>query len=248
LIYSAGYILRGKPHFFLANLIDEYQHGECNILICGKEHARELSSPPALSQGKQIYIRKEALRRTVWEKVEESLWNKNESPLARAIACYDFENDLENSLTALCDSEMKTVIAHEIGEVMAGKLLGDSWKEMISAVDHLPLELMIRAIRDNLADCISTLPELVAPKNSLDPARLHFYIANISNMRKSLFPALREAYDHWLADGLLEHFERVLTQGESHWLALAKELQELFLKEGKIDKIKFQERIESNHL
>ncbi|MCK5361199.1 MAG: hypothetical protein KAJ95_11260, partial [Gammaproteobacteria bacterium] len=158
LIYSAGYILRGKPHFFLADIQQVHHHDKYRIIISGKEHARELSAPPALSQGNKIFIRRESLRRTVWEKVEESLWNKGQSPLVRAISCYDFKNNMEDSLTQLCDSEIETLVAHEIGEVLAGKALGECWQKMISAADHAPLELMLRSIRDNLADCISTIP------------------------------------------------------------------------------------------
>jgi hypothetical protein len=245
LIYSAGHILRGKPHFFLADIIDIHQHDNYRIIVSGKEHARELSAPPALSQGKSIYIRSESLRRTIWEKVEESLWNKQQSPLVRAIACYDFENDLQESLTQLCDSEIKTLVAHEIGEIMAGELLGETWQKMISAADHPPLELMLRAIRDNLADCLMTIPNII---KDIEPARLHFYIANISNMRKALFPALRQAYDEWLEDDSIDHLEKISLQGQDHWLSVAKSLQELFQKEGRIDREKFLDFIKSRAL
>jgi len=245
LIYSAGYILRGKPHFFLADIIETNEHENYKIIHCGKEHARELSAPPALSQGKTIYIRSESLRRTVWEKVEESLWNKKQTPLVRAIGCYDFKNNLQESLTQLCDSEIKTLVAHEIGEIMAGELLGESWQEMITAADHPPLELMLRSIRDNLADCLMTIPDII---ETIEPARLHYYIANIGNMRKALFPALRGAYDCWLKDKSTVHFETIIEQGKIHWLSLAKSLQELFLKVGKIDKVQFQKIIETRTL
>ncbi len=245
LIYSAGYILRGKPHFFLADIKQTQDHDEYRIIVSGKEHARELSAPPALSQGNTIFIRSESLRRTVWEKVEESLWNKGQSPLVRAISCYDFENELEQSLAQLCDREIETLVAHEIGEIMAGKKLGDTWQKMISAADHAPLELMLRAIRDNLADCINTIPNII---ENLEPARLHFYIANIGHMRKVLFPALREAYDKWLNDNSSEHFEKIASEGGIHWLSVAKDLQEMFRKEGKIDRKQFQDFIESRTL
>ena len=245
LVYSAGYILRGKPHFFLADIIDIHQHDNYRIIISGKEHARELTAPPALSQGKTIFIRSESLRRTVWEKVEESLWNKTQSPLVRAIACYDFKNNLQESLTQLCDSEIKTLVAHEIGEIMAGKLLGETWQEMISMAGHPPLELMLRSIRDNLADCLMTIPDII---EKIEPARLNFFIANIGNMRKALFPALRAAYDKWLEDESTEQLEKISLQGQEHWLAVAMKLQELFNKEGRIDRKKFQDLIESKTL
>ena len=245
LVYSAGYILRGKPHFFLADIVQTHDHDEYQIIVSGKEHARELSAPPALSQGSTIFIRSESLRRTVWEKVEESLWNKQQSPLVRAIACYDFKDRLEESLQQMCDREIETLVAHEIGEIMAGKLLGETWQEMINATNHAPLELMLRSIRDNLADCIMTIPNII---ENLEPARLHFYIANIGNMRKVLFPALREAYDKWLDDHSTMHFLKIANEGEEHWLSVAKSLQDMFQKEGKIDLDRFKDFIESRAL
>lgn len=245
LVYSAGYILRGKPHFFLADIEQKHDHDEYQIIVSGREYARELSAPPALSQGSTIFIRSESLRRTVWEKVEESLWNKQQSPLVRAIACYDFKNNLQQSLQLMCDREIDTLVAHEIGEITAGKLLGDSWQEMISAADHPPVELMLRSIRDNLADCIMTIPSII---ENLEPARLHFYIANMGNMRKVLFPALREAYDSWLIDSSTKQFESLAQAGQDHWLSVAKTLQDMFQKEGKIDRDKFQHFIESRAL
>lgn len=245
LVYSAGYILRGKPHFFLADIEQKHEHDEYQIIVSGREYARELSAPPALSQGRTIFIRSESLRRTVWEKVEESLWNKQQSPLVRAIACYDFKNNLQQSLQLMCDREIDTLVAHEIGEIMAGKLLGGSWQEMISAAEHPPVELMLRSIRDNLADCIMTIPSII---ENPEPARLHFYIANMGNMRKVLFPALREAYDSWLIDNSTKHFESLAQAGQNHWLSVAKTLQDMFQKEGKIDRDKFQDFIESRAL
>ena len=145
----------------------------------------------------------------------------------------------------MCDREIDTLVAHEIGEITAGKLLGGSWQEMISAADHPPVELMLRSIRDNLADCIMTIPSII---ENLEPARLHFYIANMGNMRKVLFPALREAYDSWLIDNSTKHFESLAQAGQNHWLSVAKTLQDMFQKEGKIDRDKFQHFIESRAL
>jgi hypothetical protein len=243
LVYSAGYVLHGKPHFFLADIIQTHNHDEYQIIVSGKEHARELSAPPALSQGRTIFIRSESLRRTVWEKVEESLWNKEQSPLVRAISCYDFKNRTEESLALMCDREVDTLVAHEIGEITAGKQLGETWQQMLSTAEHAPLELMLRSIRDNLADCLTTIPNII---EDLEPARLHFFIANMGNMRKTLFPSLRESYDKWLHDGSVDQFEKIANEGKEHWLSVAENLQDIFQKEGTIDKVKFQNYIESS--
>ena len=246
LVYSAGYVLRGKPHFFLADLEQQLVQDNYQILISGKEHARELSSPPALSQGQTIFIRPESLRRMIWEKVEESLWNKGESPLVRAIACYDFRNQLDESLQDMCDKELQTLVAHEIGEIKAGKLIGaEIWSSLIHDVQNTPLELMLRAIRDNLADCLSTLPDLVEAK---DPARLHFYIATLSNMRKSIFPSLRDAYDDWMTSGSMTALNDISEAGSKHWRKLAEGIVTIYQANGTSDLSAYETLIDSNTL
>lgn len=246
LVYSAGYVLRGKPHFFLADLEQLLEQDDYRIIVSGREHARELSAPPALSQGQTIFIRSESLRRTIWEKVEESRWNKKTSPLVRAIESYDFANHTNESLQAMCDNELQTLIAHEIGEIRAGKLIGTkTWNELLSKVQHSPLELMFRAIRDNLADCISTLPDLV---DDQQPARLHFFIASLSNMRKALFPSLRTAYDEWLDSGSTMAFADLSEAGIPHWHNLIGSIMALYEENGVSDPAIYETLIESHTL
>jgi len=246
LVYSAGYVLRGKPHFFLAELEAMHEHDNCRIVVSGREHARELSAPAALSQGHRVYIRRESLRRTVWEKVDESRWNKADSPLARAVACYDFAGDLEGSLEAMCDHEIRTLVDHETGEIRAGSLIGDrAWSELLTAVDQPGLELMLRALRDNLADCLVTLPGLAADN---DPARIHFFMANLTNMRKALFPALRAAYDRWLTDQAASALGEIAARGTAHWLDLAHRVLAVENRDGRPDATALQRLIESSPL
>lgn len=246
LVYSAGYVLRGKPHFFLAELEEEIQQDDYRIYISGKELARELSAPPALSQGRNIYIRSESLRRTIWEKVEESLWNKSESPLVRAISYYDFENNLQDSLQEMCEKELRTLVAHEIGEIKAGNIIGtEIWSDLLHEVQSTPLELMLRAIRDNLADCISTLPDLIEAN---DPARLHFFIATISNMRHAIFPSLRKTYDEWLHTGSITSMAEISATGIDHWGKIARDVIDLYDKGGASPLDDFAALIETNAL
>lgn len=246
MVYSAGYVLRGKPHFFLADLEQHLVQDNYQILISGKEYARELSAPPALSQRQTIFIRSESLRRTIWEKVEESLWNKGESPLVRAINCYDFKNHLDDSLQAMCDNELQTLVAHEIGEIKAGKLIGaEAWSSLLGEVQGTPLELMLRAIRDNLADCLSTLPGLVEAEN---PARLHFFIATLSNMRKAIFPSLRDAYDDWLTSNSMTALRNISDAGSRHWHDLAQQIVALYMAKGMSDLNAYETLIDSNKL
>lgn len=88
-------------------------------------------------------------------------------------------------------------------------------------------EFMARAIKDHLADALSTLPRLLENR---EPAQLHFYFANLSGMRRVLFPSLYEAYNQWISSNSLQPIKQLINQSEEHWAKLANNLLELFEK------------------
>ena len=221
LLYSAGYGYKEKPHFFLAHLEKTVAHKDYCIHVSSAEYARDLAAPPAMSLNKQIYVRRESLRRMLWERLEEWRWNKPDNAMGRAISCYDFENNLDEALEQMTEVEIETLTLHEIGEVTAGELLGKNWREMISAFPRSRLELMARAVRDHLADALSTLPSLIERAH---PPSLHFYFANLSGARKQLYPALLNAYQHWVECGDRGQLEAQVSTGREHWIQVAREL------------------------
>ena len=217
LIYSGGMGINNRPHFFLADLDLHEQHNEYTLYVAGKEYARDMSAPPAMSQQNNIYIRKESFRRLLWEKLETWRWNKPDNALGRAFACYDCENDLDNALTQMTNAEVENVIQHERGEIQAGKLLGKTWQDLLFSLPHSKASIMLRAIRDHLADSLTTLPKLLE-KNST--ASWHFYFGNLNNMRKDLYPSLIKGYDQWYQTGSLSKMSEVIEEGKQHWLNL----------------------------
>jgi hypothetical protein len=224
LLYSAGYGNNTKPHFFLARLEKTIEQQGYRIYISAEEYARDLSAPPAMSLGKEIFIRRESLRRMLWEKLEEWRWNKPDNAMGRAIRFYEFEHDLDSALEQMTEVEIESLLLHEIGEVKAGEALGDSWHEMIKVFPRSRLELMARAVRDHLADALSTLPSLIERAH---PASLHFYFANLSGMRKQIYPALLDAYHHWVKYSDVSQLEYLVDTGRQHWLQVAQELIQL---------------------
>ena len=224
-VYSSGIGYNRKPHFFLGALDKHCEFEGYTLYISGREYARELTAPPAMSLGRTIFARRESLRRMLWEKIEEWRWNRPANAMQRAINCYDFENHPETALDRMTDNEIDSVILHEIGEVMAGAELGNTWEDLLAATPHTRTELLLRAVRDHLADALSTLPRLL---NDLRPASVHFYIANLGNLRKSLFPSLVSAYEDWVRSGNPAALERVAMSGKDHWLALTQDIIELY--------------------
>ncbi len=220
-VYGAGYGRFGKPVFFLGRLLREEERAGFTILVSSCEYARELAAPPAMLQGRTIFLRQESVRRYLWERIEEWQWRKQDNAMKRALAGYDFAADPETALARMAESEMETMILHELGEAAAGELLGEGWREMAASVARTPAEPAARAVRDLLADCLSTLPGLL---ERADPASLHFYFATFDAPRRELFPQVLRAYEEFLRDGTLEPLRREVEEGKERWLAEARRL------------------------
>ena len=218
-----------KPLFYLGELESRKQHNGYTLVISGREYARDLASPPAMSLGNTIFVRRESLRRMLWEKVEEWRWNKPANAMQNALDCYDFDNAVEQSLDAMTDNELQSAILHEIGEVRAGELLGSDWEAMLVTMPHSKAEIMVRAVRDHLADALSTLPGLLSGTNT---ASLHFYVANMANIRKDLFPELMTAYEIWTVTGATQALEQLTGEATAHWQKLAEEMLGIYREQG----------------
>lgn len=224
LVYSGGLGTRLTPHFFLAKLQtqESYQHYTVNISTT--EYARDLTSPPAMTLGNTIFIRRESVKRMIWEQYEHWQWNQLDNAMKHAIDCYDFKNNLDASLEKMTDTEIENILSHEIGEIQAGELLGEQWEKLLLNLPGTKAEIMLRAIRDHLADSITTLPTLLHNNNK---ASIHFYFANLTHMRKHLSPSLMDSYKQWLQSDDLSAMKKLLSQSRTHWLNLTSDILEL---------------------
>jgi hypothetical protein len=245
LVYSGGLGNRAKPHFFLGELEQrQSDHGYCVFVVAG-EYARDLTAPPAMTLGRNIFVRRESLRRLLWEKLESWRWNRPDNALGRAFASYDFEDALDASLDAMTDREIKTLLLHEQGECAAGQRLGEDWNPMLMALVGTPAEVMARAVRDHLADCLVTLPALASAGEA---ASLHFYIGNLNGMRKHVFPSLLETYTDWLETGEADVFARVAEQGRAHWEMIAEQMLAIHRRRGAEAPEAIRDLVESRRL
>lgn len=230
LIYSGGLGGHSRPHFFLGELLAKRSYEEYTILVSGKEYARDLTAPPAMALNNNIFIRKESLGRMLWEKLEEWRWNRSKGAMAKALSFYDFDKDLDAGLEAMTENELHSVILHEIGEIQAGELLGDDWHRMLHSLPRSPAEIMARAVRDHIADCLSTLPELIQEKSD---ASLYFYFGNFKAMRKELYPSLMKAFQEWNENGKLSRLREWVDRGRDHWQNVALKILEIYRNHGR---------------
>ncbi|WP_419604302.1 Sfum_1244 family protein [Thiolapillus sp.] len=221
LVYSAGLASRARANFYLGKLL-QHERGEGLCLyISGQEYARCLTAPPAMASDQGVFLRKEALRRYLWEKYESWGWNRPDNALGRAYACYGFSDDAEAALEQMTEVEMASAREHELGEYEASRLLGDGWSEMLLDLALSPAELMARAVKDHLADSLHTLPMLL---ESGTPAPIHFYIGNLAGMRRHLFPQLLQAYELWQEQDDLSALAQVAGDYLAHWQNLAQDM------------------------
>ncbi len=229
LVYSAGLGVRAKPHFFLAELLQRTEYADHEVLVAGTEFARDLTAPPGMALGKSIFIRRESLRRMIWEKVEEWRWNRRVNAMGRVVEGYDLDTDLDLGLERMTERQTETVLLHEVGELMAGERLGELWHELLAQLPRSKAEFMVRAVRDNLADCLSTLPALLEQRDALG---VHFYFANHTGMQKELYPRLSSAYQRWVEGGTLSPLSQAIEAGQGHWERVGHALIELYRSHG----------------
>ncbi|HEX9627056.1 MAG TPA: hypothetical protein VGA00_08980 [Acidiferrobacterales bacterium] len=228
-VYSGGYGRFNKPHFFLGNLARAERRDGLTIYVSSCEYARDLVAPPAMIQSDVIYVRQESLRRFIWEKIEEHRWSPVNTAMAEALVAYRFDDDEAAGLERMVDGETETLILHELGEGQAGRLLGEAWHTMLASLARSKAEIMARAVRDLLADCLQTLPALAARG---DAAALHFYFANFGGMRRYLAPELVAAYRRWSVDGEARAIDEAATIGRERWLDTARTMLRLHAERG----------------
>ena len=225
LVYGAGYGRFHKPHFFLGRLLRQEERDGVTVVVSECEYARDIASIPAAMQNGVIYLRHEALRRWLREKIE--LWElkKSDGALKAALDCYGIADNEEAALDRMLAQETETVILHEIGEVAAEHILGAAWKEMMANLSDKRREIFARAVCDNLADCVSTLPTLMEQNAECS---LHFYFANLDGTRRALFPRLTDAYRKWHDDGDLSSIKSAVAEGRVHWAEMGLRLLDCY--------------------
>jgi len=214
LIYSGGIGQHENPHFFIAELLHKTEMDDYCIYIAGKELARDLTAPPAMSIDKSIFIRRESLKRMIWERLEEWRWKRGTGAMSKALEHYDFDNHLYHALDKMTDHEADVLLHHEIGEIKAGRLLGETWHKMLFSLPRSAGEFMARAVRDHLADCHSTLPMLLRENRH---ASLHFFFGNFKGMRKEIYPDLYQAYESWQITQDDTELKASIARGQLHW-------------------------------
>ena len=229
LVYGAGLVGAERPVFFLAELHGQMQREGLAVTVAGRELARGLAAPPAGLTGgdgspqglPQVWVRRESLARWCWERFEAfSLRQPAGHPFHAAVQAYGLDQGFDAALPRWLDEQAEAVLLHEIGEHRAGQRLGPGWSAMRLALRSRRADLLVRAVRDHLADLTVTLPTLL--DRGAD-ASVHVWFAALDGLREALFPSLKAAYSLWRGGDGGQALGRAIEQGERHFEALAQQ-------------------------
>ncbi len=204
LVYGAGYGRSLKAIFFLAEKLMEREINGCRAVILGREKARELSAPFAMTRDNTIYFRQEPFRFYLWDQIQEMRPSGREA-LLFALGRYGFlgqDNSLDparlrDGFDLLAEEEMEVYLRHEVGEMQPGPLSGGILKKIIVAFPASPVELLARGLKDILADTHpqGMLGYIIANRRE---ASLGFYASFLDGLRKKLFIEIRPACQRFM--------------------------------------------------
>lgn len=207
LFFGAGYAHSLKPTFLLAKIKKNEKVKGHTVWQLGQEFARDLLTLPAFSQDGQIVLRSEAGRMYLWDQM--AYINKSGRwPLefaARACGLPDCSRQtLQRHLDTIWKIQKRLYIRHEVGELEEDEFDVDRWRQMLADYPHTPVELLIRSLKDQLADTgpNGALSDLIHHQNK---AGLGLYLAFGATFARQLTHPLICAFDAFAHDPNWRH-------------------------------------------
>jgi hypothetical protein len=200
LFYGAGYAHSLKPTFFLADIDDDLSIDGWSVRVLGREHARDLLTLPAFTQDGQVVLRTEAGRMYLWDQI---LYLANTGRRAFEFAIGkcglgDSETEtIRHHFDRIWNVQKSLYMRHEVGELEETVFDRDIWQEMLAAYPHTAVELLVRTLKDLLADTgdRGTLPDLIRHQNA---AGLGLYMAFGNGITRALTQPLARAFDDFM--------------------------------------------------
>jgi hypothetical protein len=221
LLYGAGIGRFGVPAFFLARLESLTQRNGVQVLVAGQELARGFSAAPAVSRGSTIVLRLDAFRRLLWTRAEAAARRDPADAFRMALEAYRRGDRLSEAIELMARGEMETLILHELGELRAAQVVGPDWESMLEQLGDRRAEMVVRAVRDLLADCLVTLPVLLERRATTS---LDFWFSNFEGVRRALAPQWLDARAGGAGAIDVERLQRHAVSGRAQWSSLAIDL------------------------
>lgn len=228
--YCAGYAHSLKPTFILAKIQEQYRRNQINVIVLGKELQRDLLTLPALNQDNAIVVRRDAARLFIWDQMAY-LKKSGQRYLQFALKeCGLPDTGIEHRkkhFESILGVQELTYIYHEVGEIKDKIFDHDIFREMVSHFPHSTVELIVRTIKDLLADTgpDGPLTHMITTQNA---AQLGFYAAFQENLFIPLFPELRQACEKFVSTRDWEEIEWARQTGFNRAKQYAQDLIEMY--------------------
>ena len=104
---------------------------------------------------------------------------------------------------------------------------------------------MPRAVSDHYADTLHTLPTLIENNNH---ASIHFYFANLTSMRKHIFPSLMDAYNSWCESQDIEAIKKIVYASLDHWQNIAEQMLALHQQDAEQCSVRIETLVKASHI
>lgn len=230
LFYGAGYAYSLKPTFFLARISRERTVSGQRVLQLGTELARDLLTLPALSQDGVVVLRSEAARMYLWDQIQY-LKKSGRPYLRHALELSGVPDNsqaaLRRALPRLTTAQTETYIHHEVGEMTDTVFDRETWQAIIADYPHTPVELVVRAVKDVLADTSEkgALRHLIHTGQTIS---LALYAAFLDGLGREFFAGFRPAFSRYMETGDMVPVEKAVADGYHHACVMAHDIMALY--------------------
>ena len=197
MFYGAGYAHHLKPTFLLAAIDRQETVAGHEIRYLGREYARDLLTLPAFSQDGVVILRTEAGRMFLWDQIAY-ISNSGRRALDLALAACGLPDSRTSTIRRYFDIvfevQQQIHLRHEIGELEESVFDREVWQQLLADHPHTAVELLIRTLKDLLADTgpHGALTHLLKNRNT---AALGFYMAFGNGITRMLTHELVCAFD-----------------------------------------------------
>ncbi len=213
LVYGSGFGPFHKHAFFLGRLLDQREILDYSVHFIGRELCRDLSSSPAMLQGRCIYVRSDIIRSLCWDKFEELKTRRFGGLLEEMFGQYGITRsdtrtgDFHTRFDALSAAVAEILVLHEVGEAFEDDY-EDKWLLLLASAQDKKSHFYLRGVKDLLADSSGKGPlsKIILKK---DRPLLSVYLSMLDPIRRELCPEIMSSFQDFVDAGEWAVLERM---------------------------------------
>jgi hypothetical protein len=228
--YGAGYARGLKPAFFVAVVEERSEIEGCQVVALGRELARDLLTLPALAQGQLVLLRRDSAARALWDQFAFAAPSARRAMDAALDACGIADHRpaaVRRDFGRLLRVQEELHLCHELGEIHETAFRHDFWRAIVAAFPLTRVELVVRRVKDFLADThpVGPLRRFCRDRSA---AGVALFMANCDRAARAIFPELVQVPDALLHNGDWAALEQAVARGRHAALAHASAIEAAF--------------------